>query len=279
MGKLKAKRKISVSDIVIMAVMVVICFVTLYPVWYTVVLSFNDATDALRGGIYWWPREFSLASYKAVFQDKAILNAYAITIARTVIGTLSSVFFTAMVAYAFSKSHIMGNKFYLGLGTVTMFFSGGLIPYFIWMRQLGLYNNFLMYIIPSLFSFYNAIIFMTFFREMPASLEESAKLDGCTRFRTLTRIILPLAKTPMISVTLFQSMWTWNDFLNPLIYIDSAKNYPVALGLRLAIDADTAVNWSKIISMTVVSMLPLIIMFLLLQRYFVAGIATTGLKG
>ena len=170
--------KYTVGDYIIGIVMVLICFLALYPVWYTIIISFNDSNDALRGGIYWLPRKFSLESYKTVFQDKTIIRAFGVTILRTVIGTVSSVFFTAMVGYAFSKKHIMGNKVYTIIGTITMFFGGGLIPYFITLKNLGLYDSFWVYIIPSLFSFYNMIIFMSFFRELPAGLEESAKLDG-----------------------------------------------------------------------------------------------------
>ena len=99
-------------DICLTILMVAVCFITLYPVWYTVVISFNDAKDALRGGIYWWPRKFSLESYKTVFQDTTIIRAFMVTVLRTLIGTVTSVFFTAMVGYALSKKHIMGNKFY-----------------------------------------------------------------------------------------------------------------------------------------------------------------------
>ena len=104
--------RITVGDIMIGILMLVICFVSLYPVWYTVVISFNDSGDALRGGIYWWPRKFSLESYKTVFQDTTIIRAFAVTVLRTLIGTVTSVFFTAMVGYALSKKHIMGYKFY-----------------------------------------------------------------------------------------------------------------------------------------------------------------------
>ena len=132
--------RITVGDIMIGILMLVICFVSLYPVWYTVIISFNDSSDALRGGIYWWPRKFSLESYKTVFQDTTIIRAFMVTVLRTLIGTVTSVFFTAMVGYALSKKHIMGNKFYTILGTITMFFGGGLIPYFITLKNLGLYK-------------------------------------------------------------------------------------------------------------------------------------------
>lgn len=181
------------GDYIVGIIMVLLCFIAVYPVWYTVIISFNDSNDALRGGIYFWPRKFTLESYKTVFQDNTIIRAFLVTILRTVIGTVTSVFFTAMVGYAFSKKHIMGNKVYTVIGTITMFFGGGLIPYFITLKNLGLYDNFLVYIIPSLFSFYNMIIFMSFFRGLPAGLEESAKLDGANDMLIFIKIILPLS--------------------------------------------------------------------------------------
>jgi len=160
----------NVSNKIIIAIMVVICIITLYPVWNMVILSFNNSQDTMMGGIYLFPRKPTLESYRVVFLDKAIIQAFNITIWRTLIGTASSVLFTAMVAYAFSKRHIFGSKFYLTVGTITMFFGGGLIPYFILLRSIGLYDTFLVYIIPGLFNFFNCIIFMTFFRELPPGM-------------------------------------------------------------------------------------------------------------
>ena len=183
----------TIGDKVLVALMLLLCFITLYPVWYTIVISFNDSTDSLRGGIYWFPRKFTLQSYITVFQDKTIIKAFRVTILRTLIGTVTNVLFTSMVAFALSKNHIIGRKFYMILGTITMFFGGGLIPYFILIKNIGLYDSFWVYVIPSLFNFYNMIIFMAFFRELPAGLEESAKLDGANEIVIFIRIILPLS--------------------------------------------------------------------------------------
>ena len=137
MTKKSAFNRFSPGDYVVTIVMLLICFISLYPVWYTIIISFNDSSDAMRGGIYWYSRKFSLESYRTVFQDKTIMNAFMVTILRTLIGTVTSVFFTAMVGYALSKKHIWGNKFYLIFGTITMFFNGGLIPFFILLKNMG----------------------------------------------------------------------------------------------------------------------------------------------
>jgi putative aldouronate transport system permease protein len=211
-----------IDDWIIIVVMLVICFVTVYPVYYIVVLSFNDSQDAMRGGIYWLPRKFSLQSYRTVFLDSAILKAFNVTIWRTLIGTVTSVFFTAMVAYAFSKKHIMGNRVYLVIGTITMFFGGGLIPYFILLRSIGLYDTFLVYIIPAMFNFWNLIIFMTFFRELPAGLEESAKIDGANDFIIFLRIVIPLSAPVLATIALFNGVYHWNDYFAGVMYINTA---------------------------------------------------------
>ena len=223
-GSLKAATHV---DIIINMLMFVVCFIALYPVWYTVIISLNDSGDAMRGGIYWLPRKFSLESYRTVFQDKTIVRAFLVTVVRTVIGTVTSVFFTAMVGYAFSKKHIMGNRFYTLMGTITMFFGGGLIPYFITLKNLGLYDNFLVYIIPSLFSFWNMIIFMSFFRELPAGLEESAKLDGANDLIIFVRIVIPLSMPVIATIALFNGVGHWNDYFAGVMYINDAELQPI----------------------------------------------------
>lgn len=285
----------TIGDRVIYFIMGVICLITLYPIWYTVILSFNEAKDAMRGGIYLFPRKFSLESYKTVFQDKAILRAFGVTIARTVLGTVTGVFFTAMVAYAFSKKHIMGSKFYLLLGTITMFFGGGLIPYFILIKNIGLYNNFLVYIIPSLFNFYNAIIFMSFFREMPAGLEESAKLDGANDFVIFIRIILPLSMPVVATIALYNGVYHWNDYFMGVMYINDAVLQPIqtflyrviasasasksVVAMPAGISAQQVSSQSVRLATMVVTTAPIVCVYPFLQKYFVKGVMIGSIKG
>jgi putative aldouronate transport system permease protein len=285
----------SIGDFIIIVVMLVICFVTLYPVWYTVILSFNDSMDALRGGIYWFPRKFSLRSYQTVFLDNAILKAFNVTIWRTLIGTVVSVFFTSMVAYAFSKKHIMGNRVYLILGTITMFFGGGIIPYFILLRSIGLYDTFLVYIVPAMFSFWNCIIFMSFFRELPAGLEESAKLDGANDFVIFIRIVLPLSMPVLATIALFNGVYHWNDYFSGVMYINNPDLQPIQTFLyriiasvsvnRGTIDMPASITTQQVSSQSVklatmvVTTAPIICIYPFLQRYFVKGVMIGSIKG
>lgn len=179
MFALKRKTKgEALFDIINNLIMLCICFITLYPIWYVLVNAFNNGNDAMRGGIYWWPRMFSFENFEAVFASPGIMQAMWVTVAKTLLGTVLHVFFTAMVAYAFSRKNLIGGKFYMLMGTVTLFFGGGLIPTFLLMKDLHLLENFLVYIIPVMFSFFDLIIFMTFFREIPDGLEEAARIDG-----------------------------------------------------------------------------------------------------
>ncbi|WP_039765832.1 carbohydrate ABC transporter permease, partial [Caldicellulosiruptor sp. F32] len=186
--KIKSSFGDKIFNVVNVTLMLIICFLTLYPVWYIIVYSFNEGKDAMLGGIYFWPRKFTLDNYKTVFSNSDITTAFMVTVARTVITTTLHVFFTAMVAYAFLRKELMGRKIYMAMGTITLFFGGGLIPYFLLIKSLGLYNTFWVYVIPGMFNFYNLIIFQAFFRELPIELEESAKIDGANDFVIFTRI-------------------------------------------------------------------------------------------
>ncbi|HOK00072.1 MAG: carbohydrate ABC transporter permease [Treponemataceae bacterium] len=284
-----------VAERILELVMVLVCFITLYPVWYTVVLSFNESADTMLGGIYWWPRKFTLESYKTVFLDKNIIKAFNVTIWRTLIGTITSVFFTSMVAYAFSKRYLVGQKFYMLLGTITMFFGGGLIPYFILLKSIGLYDTFWVYIIPGLFSFWNMLIFVSFFRELPAALEESARIDGANDFVIFLRIVLPVSMPVLATIALFNGVYNWNDYFMGVIFINNPDLQPIQTFLYRVVASATAsravvampvgisagqVNSQSVQMATmVVTTAPIIVIYPFLQKYFVKGIMIGSIKG
>ena len=292
---MKGKGKTSPFNIVINTIMVLVCFIALYPVWYTIIVSFNNSEDTLRGGIYWFPRMFTLESYRTVFQDKSIIKAFGITILRTLTGTVSSVIFTSMVAYALSKKHIFGNKVYMIIGTITMFFGGGLIPTFILYKNIGLYDNFLVYIIPSMFNFYNMIIFMSFFRELPVGLEESAKLDGANDLIIFFRIILPLSMPVVATIALFNGVWQWNDYFTGVMFINKAELQPIqtflyrivasasaskaVVSMPAGISAQQVSSQSVRLATMVVTTLPIVCVYPFLQKYFVKGMLIGSIKG
>lgn len=275
--------------------MIIICFLTLYPIWYVLVNAFNDGSDAMRGGIYWWPREFSLDNFKAVFASPGIMTAMGITVAKTVIGTAVHVFFTAMVAYAFSRKDLIGGKIYILIGTVTLFFGGGLIPTFLLIRDLHLLDNFLVYIIPAMFSFFDLIIFMTFFREIPSGLEEAARIDGANDWSIFLRVVLPVSLPVIATISLFHGVYQWNDYFTGMIYINNTDLQPIQTYLYRVVaqsssnqmvaavqgSAATKTITSQSIKLAtmVVTTLPIVFVYPFLQKYFVKGMMIGSIKG
>ena len=156
-----------------------------------------------------------------------------------------------------------------------------IIPRYMLFNAFGWLNSYKPFIIPAAFATYSFFIFMLvqYIRSIPKELDESAFIDGCSSFRILISIIAPLCKPAMIAVVIFQFVWRWNDFLNALIYISSVKKYPLSLALRMTLDVTDTISWNQVLAMSVLSMLPPIIIFFLAQKYFVEGIATTGIKG
>ncbi|RAR42912.1 carbohydrate ABC transporter permease [Paenibacillus sp. MDMC362] len=274
--------------------MLIVCFLTIYPIWYVLVNAFNDGQDAMRGGIYWWPRIFSLENFSAVFQSTGIMTAMGITVAKTVIGVFIHVLFTAMVAYAFSRKGLIGGKFYILLGTVTMFFGGGLIPTYLLIKDLNMLDSFLVYIIPAMFSFFDLIIFMTFFREIPDGLEEAAKIDGANDWSIFLRVVLPVSMPVIATIALFHGVYQWNDYFTGVIYINNTDLQPIQTYLYKVVAqsssnqmmaqvpggvAKTVTSQSIKMATMVVTTAPIVFVYPFLQRYFVKGMMIGSIKG
>ncbi|CAM4352871.1 carbohydrate ABC transporter permease [Paenibacillus phoenicis] len=284
-----------VFDTVNNLVMLVVCFVTLYPIWYVLVNAFNDGKDAMLGGIYWWPRKFSFENFEAVFDNPGIMTAMGLTVAKTVIGVVAHVFFTAMVAYAFSRRDLIAGKFYILMGTITMIFSGGLIPTFLLIRDLHMLDKFIVYIIPVLFSFFDLIIFMTFFREIPDGLEEAARIDGANDWTVFLRVVLPVSLPVLATIALFHGVYQWNDYFTGIIYVNNENLQPIQTFLYRVVAQSssnimtTAVQGSAItktvtsqsikLATMVVTTLPIVFAYPFLQRYFVKGMMIGSIKG
>ncbi|WP_033168246.1 carbohydrate ABC transporter permease [Clostridium sp. KNHs205] len=293
---IKRSRGTFIFDTLNTTFMIILCFLCIYPIWYVVVNSFNDAKDAMMGGIYWWPRKFSLENYLTVFADSSVLQAFKITVGKTLLGTAINVFFTAMVAYPLSKSNLIGRKYYMAMGTITMFFAGGMIPTFILFKQLHLLNNFLVYIIPAAFNFFNLLIFINFFREIPASLEESAKIDGAGDWKIFMRIILPLSKPVLATIALFAGVGQWNDYWGGLMYMTNrvdlepiqtylyrmvaqVQSSQVAGSISASnITASDTTSTSIKLAAMVITTLPICCVYPFLQKYFVKGMMVGAVK-
>lgn len=294
MGRQRRLRRIGVFEVCNTLLMLAVCFITLYPMWFVLINSLNAPEHALLGTVNWFPKELSLDSYSVVFNDKSLMNGFFITTMRTVIGTTVHVLFTAIVAYGMSKTNLIGRKVYLKIALITMLFSGGLIPTFILMTKLGLYDNFLVFIIPSMYTFFNMVIFMSFFRTIPDSLEESAKVDGASDYGVLFRIVLPNSMAVLATISLFSAVYHWNDYYQGVIYIQSTDKLPLQTMLYKIIAENSMSfmqqqamaqfgarlpgNSIKFASMMVAT-LPILVFYPFIQRYLVKGVMIGAIKG
>lgn len=196
---------------------------------------------------------------------------------------LLTVFSCSLVAFGFARFKFPLKKLFFAMMISTLMLPNSviIIPRYLIFNKLGLLNSYWPFYLPAAFACFPFFIFMIiqFLRGIPKELDEAAYIDGCSSLRLYFEILLPLIKPALFSAGLFQFMWTWNDFFNTLIYISSVKKFPVSLGLRASLDTAAQVQWDKVMSMSVISILPLIILFFFAQKYFVEGISTTGLKG
>ena len=297
MRKQQKLGKYDLFDKVNVVIMVIMMIVMIYPLWYTVVGAFNDGYDYMRGGVYFLPRVFTLDNFKAVFFDDTILHAFLITILKCVIGTVTSVLFTAWVSYGLTRSNLIGRKFYLALMMFTMYFSGGMIPTFILIKNLGLYDSFWVYIIPSLFSVWNMVIMQSFMRELPPALIEAAKIDGASEYRIFFSIVLPLCKPVLAAVALFTVVNHWNSYFDAMLYTNSQDLQTIQLFLNKVITdpsvsnslgsaaatnipeaARTITSQSIKFAAMVVTALPVVVVYPFLQKYFVKGMTIGAVK-
>lgn len=249
----------------------------LYPFWNTFVLSFNDSLDSLRGGVYFWPRIFTLDNYQAVLSDSTIYRAYVITILKTVFGTLTSVTFTGMFAYGLSKKKLMFRNFYLTICTITLFFSGGLIPTYLLYRSLGLLDNFMVYIIPGLWSVGNMLVMKSFFDGISSSLIEAAWIDGANNAKIFFKIIIPLSTPVFIVVGMFTFNSQIGNFFWPYLLISSKEK--TVLGVQLYKMKSSTYTMDYQMLALLFSVIPQIIIFAIFQKQIMGGINIGGVKG
>ena len=211
-------KRFRLGDIPIYLIFFLFAVITIYPFWYVLVGSFSHGTDYLTGGVFLWPREWTINNYLYILLDRRFYSSLGVTVARTFLSTVLSTIFTAMVGYAMSiRSTPFRRTFYV-INIITLFFGGGLIPYFILLVNLGLYDNFLVYIIPGLFSTFNMIIFSNFFSRISKDLRESALMDGANEFTIMFRIYFPISVPVFATVMLWTAVGSWNAYYDTMLY-------------------------------------------------------------
>ncbi len=262
------------------------------PIWNVVISSFASSEALAKGDFVFLPAELSLDNYRSVFSDTTIWSALWISVSKTVLGVLAHTLFCAIMAYALSKQSLKGRPLYATLGIITMFFSGGMIPTYLLIKSLGLLNSFWVYVLPALFSYYDVIILMNFFRDVPASLEESAKIDGASDWKIFTRIFVPLSKPALATIAMYHGVWQWNDFMTAKLYVTNKALYPLQMklyeiivqsqaassqGLTAAVAIDTTSKGIQLATIVVTSV-PILLIYPLLQRHFISGMMLGAVK-
>ena len=274
--------------------MIAFVVITLYPVLNTVAISFNDGIDAVRGGIYLWPRKFAIKNYTTVLGMQNLVTGAKITVARTVIGTLSALVVNALLAYVVSRKRFLFKRELSLFWVITMYVNGGMIPTFMLYRNLGLTNSFWVYVVPGMISAWNMLVIRTYMTGLPDSLEESAQLDGAGYWTIFVRIISPLCKPVYATIALFVAVGQWNSWFDAMLYNRMSEKYTTlqyelmkllssvtnqgasAESMKNAAGAVTPTSVRA--AATVVTMLPIICLYPFLQRYFVTGLTIGGVK-
>lgn len=290
-----------VFDICNILFMICLVIVTLYPFVNTLAVALNDANDAVRGGIYLIPRIWTFDNFKYVFSEALIIHSFFISVLRTVMGTIITVFCSAMVAFTISRQEYVLRKFVSVSFIFTMYFSGGLIPGYLLIRDLGMVGSFWVYIIPGMIGVFNLIVIRSFIEGLPDGILEAARIDGASDFAMFMRIVLPLIVPVLATVSLFSAVGQWNSWFDVFLYNSSNDNlstlqYELMKILQNTntqtsqsaaevfagsanVGAVTVTPTSIRATMTIVVSVPIIIVYPFLQKYFVKGMTVGGVKG
>lgn len=272
-------------------------FATLYPFWYVLIASFNTGRDFAKGGVFLFPREFTLQNYEMAFKDTRIFTSLGISVSRTLIGTVLGLVFTALLAYALSIRSMPGRTGITFFFYFTTLFSGGMIPYYILLRNLGLTSSFWLYIWPGIYSFMNLILMRTNFSNLPEEIRESAQLDGAGDIRVLFQIYLPLSTPILATLALIIGVGHWNDWFAGAYYQSQQALKPAATVLQqllaeatsnstIKVGQETALGTlsnytSQSLQMAFVMILtmPIVVVYPFLQKYYVKGMMIGSVKG
>lgn len=267
------------------AFLVIFAFFMCYPLIWMFFASFKTNAE-IFGSFRLLPERFLTEGYIQGWNGvgKTSFGLFFMNTLKMVIPTVAFTLLScSIVAYGFARFSFPGKKIFFGLMISTLMLPNSviIIPRYLLFNKWGWLDSYKPFTIPALFACYPFFIFMLiqFLRGIPKDLDEAAKIDGCNSLSTFVRILVPLMKPALFSAGLFQMMWTWNDFFNTLIYISKVTKFPLSLGLRISIDSASAVAWNQVMAMASISIAPLIIIFFFAQRFFVEGIASSGIKG
>jgi putative aldouronate transport system permease protein len=291
-NKIKKINSVTFGTVLNYTILSILVFVCIYPFLNVVAYSFSSNRAVMAGDVTFFPIEPQLAAYKDILHRGQIWISMRVTIIVTLMGTGLGLIFTILAAYALSKKKLKGRTWINGMILFTMYFSGGIIPTFLIVKDLGMYDHLTSLYIPTLMNVFNFIVMRTFFREIPESLEEAAYLDGATDIQILTKVVLPLSLPIIATIGLFYAVAYWNDYFNALIYIQSPDKFTLQLRLRSLLFADElgaagategignqVMAESLKMTCIVVGTIPILIVYPWLQRFFVKGVMLGSVKG
>lgn len=285
-----------VFEFILTAVLIIILIITVYPLYFVVIASFSDPLLVNSGQVFLLPKGIQFNAYKMVFRDPDILTGYKNTIFYTVFGTFINIILTTMAAYPISRPNFVGRLGITWFFVFTMIFSGGLVPTYLLVSQLGLRNTVWAMLLPGAISVCNLIIMRTFFQSgIPNELCDAAQIDGCSNTGVLLHVVLPLSKPIIAVMVLFYGVGHWNDFFSALIYITKSQLYPLQLVLRTILvqnsisdqmmsDVESIAAREMLVesikyALIIVSTLPIMMLYPFLQKYFVKGVMIGAIKG
>jgi len=281
-----------IMDVVVYVLLTVLAVVMVIPFIYVIAASFADETYMAKTPMFLFPAVTSFNAYITMFSGKVgeqVIRSLIISVCITLVGTLVNLFFTTTMAYGLSRSNLIGKKAILNLVLFTMVFGGGMIPTFLLVRSLGMYNSYAALIIPGAISAYNMLIIRNFFMDLPAGLEEAASIDGCTDIGIFVKIALPLSLPALATFGLFYAVGHWNGYMTALLYLTDSKKYPFQLVLKNLIsqtglaestggDQDPPEETLKM-AIIVVGTVPILCVYPFLQKHFAAGVMVGAIKG
>jgi len=297
-NKNKIKEGSLVADIILYAIAIFVCVITVYPMYYVIIRSISDPVKSLTHPVIFYPQGLYFGSYKLIIQDANMWRAYANTIFYVVCGTVLMLISSVLGGYPLVVNNLLGRKWIVRFLLIPMYFSGGMIPTFLLINKLNMYDTYLAMILPGAVGIMNIILTRTYFITIPVSLSESAKMDGANHFRILAQIYVPLSKPILAVIAIYTIVGIWNSWFNAMIYLPSAEKHPLQMYLQRILVSQTvdltqlktaedlreaqerALGATQLkYSMIVFITLPILFVYPLFQKHFIKGVMLGSLKG
>lgn len=266
-------------------ILIAFCAIIVVPLWMVVLTSFSPDSVAAAEGFVLWPQGFDLGSYRRVFASHGYMTGFFNSIIVTVSATLISLALTTTMAYALAQKELVWRKMFMNAVLFTMLVSGGMVPSYLVVKNLGMIDSYTSLIIPGAISAYNLILMRNYFQSLPESLIESARLDGCTEMGVLIRIVLPISLPIIAAITLFYCVSHWNSYFDVILYINNSDRYTLQVLLRQLIfenasDAGVTVQYNNFkMAVMLLAMLPILVLYPFIQKHFISGIMLGSVKG